>query len=367
MDKSVKALIKTANSFEAYVKNIWPIHRKFAKNKISRRCTRCAASEHMIKLDDEICDVCKTLTLDEIAIKKDYTGNLNEAIESAFGSGNYDILIAYSGGKDSTYLVKKIREKYPNKRLLLFTIDNGFMSPVAKLNIETLLPQLGEDHVFIRPAKEFFAKMFAYGLQHLNDEGGYGTVDFSDGEFMIDSGKKLAAQKGIPLILIGYSRYQVTNGLKLDTFTLPKTAKRSTVAGLEIAKFHDQDEQGKWFHNDTIPEVAFPFFVWDLEEEEIIAHLVEWGLLHNKNLSPIATNHALIPVIGVVDVHNKGYSSYEKEFCTMIRDGKADYVKWRNTFEFLEYTSNTGLFVKPLVDESLAELGLCYSDVGIKW
>jgi len=108
-------------------------------------------------------------------------------------------------------------------------------------------------------------------------------------------------------------------------------------------------------------------YCWDLEESEIIKKVTEWGLVSPKKYSPIVTNHQLIPLLGVVDVHRFGFSSFEKEFCRMIREGKAEKEHWQKVFEFLEYTSRTGLFVKPTVLESLEQLDLSLKDVGIKF
>jgi len=69
----------------------------------------------------------------------------------------------------------------------------------------------------------------------------------------------------------------------------------------------------------------------------------------------------------VVDVHQLGYSSFEKEFCRMIREGKAERETWQHTFEFLEYTARTGLFVKPLVLDLLQQLDLRAEDVGVRF
>ena len=49
------------------------------------------------------------------------------------------------------------------------------------------------------------------------------------------------------------------------------------------------------------------------------------------------------------------------DVCFTIRPSAAD------TFEFLEHTSRTGLFVKPLVLDLLAELGLTVDDVGVRF
>ena len=51
----------------------------------------------------------------------------------------------------------------------------------------------------------------------------------------------------------------------------------------------------------------------------------------------------------------------------MIREGKADRETWQPVFELLEHSSNTGLFVKDVILESLSQLGLRTEDVGIRF
>jgi hypothetical protein len=289
------------------------------------------------------------------------------------GNGQYDALVPYSGGKDSSYLIRRIQTEFPAIRILAFSIDNGFMSPVAKDNIDELLPKLNVDHIFVRPAKDFYTKLFRYGITHLNEDGGYGTVDFSDGEFILDTARNIAAERKIPLILCGYSKYQVINGLKFKSFEYPRELEaedRTHVAGMPLCEFHNDHEitqwwQGNQYKNNERPRLLFPLYCWDLEEEDIFQAVQEMGLMQNKAVSPIVTNHLFIPVLGVVDVHKFGYTSYEPEFCRMIRDGKADLVHWRNTFEFLEYTSHTGMFVKKICLEMLAQIDLTLEDVGV--
>lgn len=190
-----------------------------------------------------------------------------------------------------------------------------------------------------------------------------------------DAARNLAAEKRIPLIVCGYSRYQVENGLRLNHFESPRETERrprTHTAGLRLADIFDADELRLWWQGRTspdsdVPRLLFPLYAWDLEESEIKRQVVEWGLVSAKDQSPIVTNHRLIPLLGVVDVHQCGYSSFEIEFCRMIREGKAERVQWQHTFEFLEYTSKTGLFVKPLVLDLLQQLGLTPADVGVRF
>lgn len=374
--------VKTARLFEAYVRNVWPLQRRFVSRRLNRRCGQCGASEKMLPLDAKgICSECVRASTEgapprrqaDPALEAELAGILSSA--SGSGGGHYDALVMFSGGKDSSYLVQRLKNEHPGLRILACTIDNGFMSPLAKSNVDEVLPRLNIDHVFIRPHRAFYVRLFRHALTHLNAEGSYGTVDFSDGEFMLDSARNLAVEKKIPLIICGYSRYQVENGLGLKHFESPREVeerRRTETAGLKLEDIFDENERELWWQGKTredmqVPRLLFPLHAWDLEEAEIKRLVVEWGLIRNRDQSPIVTNHRLIPLLGVVDVHRFGYSSFEKEFCRMIREGKAEREQWQHTFEFLEYTSRTGMFVKPLVLDLLQELGLTTEDVGVKF
>ena len=51
--------VKTARLFEFYVRRIWPLQRRFAAGRLSRRCTQCGASEKMLPLDRSgVCSAC---------------------------------------------------------------------------------------------------------------------------------------------------------------------------------------------------------------------------------------------------------------------------------------------------------------------
>lgn len=372
-------IIKTARQFEGYVKNIWPIHRNFVKSKFTKRCTKCAASEKMIKLEASgLCAKCTNFEKPPSDKNTVSENALNQILNEHQGKGKnkHDALVLYSGGKDSTYLIRRIQTEFPKLRILAFTLDNGFMSPVAQQNIAEMLPRLNVDHLFIKPHDKFYKKLFRYAITHLNAEGGYGTVDFSDGEFLLDTARNLAAEKKIPLILCGYSKYQVQNGLKINHFESSREKElsdRVETAGLKIKDIYQEESdlalwwQASKYEPKDVARLVFPLYAWDLEENQIKDKVKEWGLMNAKNHSPIVTNHQLVALLGVVDVHQLGYSSFENEFCRMIREGKAQKSEWQPIFEFLEYTSRSGMFLKPTVLQSLKWLDLTLEDVKIKF
>ncbi len=56
---------------------------------------------------------------------------------TAAGKSAYDALCCYSGGKDSTYMLKMMVRQMGLK-VLAFTLDNGFITDQSKQNIEKL-------------------------------------------------------------------------------------------------------------------------------------------------------------------------------------------------------------------------------------
>ena len=372
-------IVRSAKAFEFYAQKVWPWHRKLVRGKLAPRCARCALSSHREPLGtDGLCTPCRTAPAVAAAPPRaDHAPALHAllAAHQGTGAGAFDALLLFSGGKDSVYMLRRIRDEHPGLRVLALSIDNTFMSPIARENIDRMVARMDVDHLMVRHSRAFMARLFGYCLQHLNADGGYGTVDFSDGELILDTARRVAAEQAIPLILCGYSRYQVENGLKLGGFESPRDRElqdRTETAGIPLTDIVTGSALRTWWRASDFPaervaRMVFPMAAWDLEEDDVRAAVRGWGLVRQGYDSPIVTNHALIPLIGVVDVHQLGYSSFEVEFCRMIREGKADRQHWQNVFELLEYTSRTGMFVRPPVDQGLAMLGLTHADLGIRF
>lgn len=372
-------IVRSARAFEFYAQKVWPWHRKLVAGKLAPRCRRCALSSRREALGaDGLCSPCRTApTAAAAQPRTDHAPALHALLaqHQGAGGGAFDALLLFSGGKDSVYMLRRIRDEHPGLRVLALSIDNTFMSPIARDNIDQMVVRMDVDHLMVRHSRAFMAQVFRHCLTHLNADGGYGTVDFSDGELILDTARRVAADQGIPLILCGYSRYQVENGLKLQGFESPRERElrdRTETAGIPLTDIASGDMLRHWWRAsdypaDRVARMLFPMAAWDLEEDAVRAQVRQWGLVRGGYDSPIVTNHALIPLIGVVDVHQLGYSSFEVEFCRMIREGKADLVHWRNVFELLEYTSRTGMFVRPPVEQGLAMLGLTLDDLRIRF
>ena len=365
-----------ARIFEFYVRRVWPVHRLFVKKYYSIRCKRCGIAEECSPLNTErVCALCLAYEKRTDTTQK-HDADREAAMESFLssfeskGKLNYDALVLFSGGKDSSFLLHKLKTTHPKLRLLALTVDNSFMSSVAMENAVAVAKKLGIDHMTLAPKARIFENMFRFSFTHLHNLGCSATIDMLDGEFLIDQGRNTAATMRIPLLIIGYSHEQV----KIEHLEIPTQyegqEKRTGSAIYTIEELTIEEDRPYWwdgtkYAKEDIPRVAFPFYAWNLSEEFIKSEVTRLELIDGHKNSPLVTNNILIPLQGLVDVVTLGYSSWEPEFTQMVRDGKADKKFWQYTFELLQYSARTGNLIDKAVLKTLKRLNLTPKEVGL--
>jgi N-acetyl sugar amidotransferase len=124
------------------------------KGVIMKLCTKCVLPEtyETIEFDNAgVCNVChqqehKQQHVDWTARKAD----LDQLIEKYRGKHEYDCIIPFSGGKDSTYTLWYLVKEYKLKPLVVM-FDHGFMRPTLLKNNERTFKQLGVDVLRFTP------------------------------------------------------------------------------------------------------------------------------------------------------------------------------------------------------------------------
>ncbi len=113
-------------------------------------------------------------------------------------SSYYHALVPLSGGKDSAYVLYLATKVY-NLRVLCYTIDNGFHSPIAKENIASALAATGADHFVFRPHHGSLMKLYRHFLEHTGMFCPVCMRGITAGSFFVSH------KFNIPLILTGSS------------------------------------------------------------------------------------------------------------------------------------------------------------------
>jgi N-acetyl sugar amidotransferase len=116
------------------------------------RCSRCLLPEtHETIFFDEagVCNVCRQHEFKQNKIDWDKKKiELDELVEIYRGKYDYDCLVPFSGGKDSTWTLYYLVEHYKLKPLVV-RFDHGFLRPNLIENTTRVLRKLGVDfHTF---------------------------------------------------------------------------------------------------------------------------------------------------------------------------------------------------------------------------
>lgn len=165
-------------------------------------CCNCVLDNSNAEIIDGVCENCKSYYQLESRISGIFKSKseLLETINSSnIRNSNYDCMLLYSGGKDSTYVLMQLKNMGLN--VLTYTFDNGYISEEAIDNIKNLTIQLGVDNV-----TESFNNMNCIFKESLDK---FSTV--CDGCFKVLTtlSTEYAVSNGINVIITGLDRGQL--------------------------------------------------------------------------------------------------------------------------------------------------------------
>lgn len=137
-----------------------------------KRCKKCLLPEthESIMFDEEgVCNICrqnefKNTKIDWAAKKKE----LDELIETYRGKYDYDCLIPFSGGKDSTWNVYYLMKEYGIKPLVV-RFDHGFLRPNLNENTIKVLRKMGADFHSFTPNWKVVQKLMLQAFLEKGD------------------------------------------------------------------------------------------------------------------------------------------------------------------------------------------------------
>lgn len=167
-------------------------------------CTSCGLPSNYPTADfDEhnVCGFCRNYETYEKKVEKYFETEDQFAdlfVKHEGHGGEYDCIMLYSGGKDSTYALGRLVAM--GLRVLTFTLDNGYISENAKENISKITKVLGVRHIF--GSTPHMNDIFVDSLKtHCNVcNGCFKTI--------YNLSLKIAYEKQIPIIVTGLSRGQ---------------------------------------------------------------------------------------------------------------------------------------------------------------
>jgi hypothetical protein len=347
-----------------------------------RRCRRCLlpAAVPDAALDaGDICGFCRAFDPAQKAreerVRTHYEDDLEATLRASRGTGGgtgqYDALVCLSGGKDSLYLLHRLKVDY-GLNVLAFTTDINIPA-VAWANIRRTIAKLGCDHLVYRPPDAFYRKLFRHLLQNQEARGAVYTVSYVYAPLFEGDALRVAQEKRIPLVLAGYSPgqpepermvYEFSRTLIGQTdWTPPALRTASDFTEADLARFWNP---ARYPAGTTFPRYLAPFHAWPYDQEQVMKRVVELGLAANtRHASPINSNYPINWLLMYSDIEHFGYNPYAPEFAELIRTGKANRRYWRVMAPLVDFLIRNRRGPGREVTRSMRWLGLTRDDLHV--
>ncbi len=201
----VEARLRAHPAIKDAVVSVVQFERRMDENEVTY-CTRCGLSSTYPDVtfnSDGVCNLCTdfdTFRSDVFHYFKTEDDLMQIVADAKAGrTGDYDCMMLYSGGKDSTYVLSQLVEM--GLKVLAFSLDNGYISEDALDNVRRVTDHLGVDLVIA--TTPHMNAIFNDSLErHSNVCQGCYKVIYT-------LSMKLAREKGIRYIFTGLSRGQL--------------------------------------------------------------------------------------------------------------------------------------------------------------
>lgn len=262
--------------------------------------------------------------------REKYEGKFLKLVETQRKNREYDVIVAYSGGKDSTYTIDLFVNRYGLKVLTL-TLDNTFVSPVALTNITHVCGSLGVDNILVKPNPVMLRKIFRiaanrelYSAKTLERAS---TICTSCISFVKGITLRTAIEKRIPFVGYGWSPGQapIQSSVMKTNAKFVREAQKTVlrpileIAGDSVLPFFVTDEQcamGEFF-----PWNVHPLAFLDYDEREIIERIKELGWKRPTDTDVNSSNCTLNAFANHVHRLQYGFHPYVWEIANMVRSG----------------------------------------------
>jgi len=254
------------------------------------------------------------------------------------GKGGYDVLMAYSGGKDSSYTLRYLSQE-TGLKVLAVTFDNRFLSPTAHKNIRTVTSALNVDHIsysigFPR-AKMVFRRSATediYPLKSLERASSICNTCMYLAKSII---LKIGIEKGIPMIAYGWSPGQApvqSSVMKLSDSMVRQNqglmrSRLEVLMGEDVEPYLLQErhyrmmeEQERFFDGSFLYNVH-PLAFIDYDEDEIVRIITQMGWIEPSDTDSNSTNCLLNSFANLVHMNKYGFHPYAFEIAGLVREG----------------------------------------------
>lgn len=279
-----------------------------------------------------VCNHCQRYKGEDanLVLQGKYENKFLKLLEDHRTKNSYDVIVAYSGGKDSTYTLDVFVTRY-NLRVLALTFDNTFISPKALENIGNVCGSLAVDSLVVKPAPQMLRKIFRaaayrelYSAKTLERAS---TICTSCIGMVKGVVLRTALEKRIPFVGFGWSPGQApvqSSVMKTNPALMKETQKAiltpmHAIAGDDILPYFVTDEQFE--KKEIFPWNVHPLAFLPYDENEIIKRISSFGWERPNDTDPNSSNCILNAFANQIHRNRYNFHPYVWEIGNMVRAG----------------------------------------------
>lgn len=300
-------------------------------------CINCTLNDNVfnVKIDNEsLCNHCRRYSVSDVGMsEEEYKSKEMQFIDtcSRFNHLPYQIMLAYSGGKDSSYTLYLLREKY-KLSVLAATFDNGFLTEQCRRNIHEVTASLNVDSITIKPSFANLARVFSFvGCNEIFPKKSLeraSSICTACIGMVKPSIYKEAIIRKIPFVSFGWTPGQVNlkaSIVKLDHKMI--LANQKQIREPIIKRFGNEFEKyfmdAKWLeaHKENVPYLVYPLVFSNYDEKNIIKTIENIGWKKPEDTDTNSTNCLLNSYANFLHSSEYGYSPYCLEIANLVRKG----------------------------------------------
>lgn len=300
-------------------------------------CKNCTINDNIFSVcinDEGLCNYCLQNNKSTNNITTEEYEKTERQLTEAFDKYRnlpYQVLLAYSGGKDSTFTLYKLRKKF-NISVLAVTFDNGFLTEQCRRNIHEATANLDVDSITIKPSFSKLAQVIdlaankeIYPKKSLERASSICTACIG----MVKSTVyKEAILRKIPFVSFGWTPGQVHAKapiMRLDYRMILANQKQIQEPFVK----HLGDEYKKYFidpewieaQKEFIPYLIYPLVFSRYDEDEILDTIKSIGWKMPRDTDTNSTNCLLNSYGNSIHVRDYGFNPYSLEIANLVREG----------------------------------------------
>ncbi|NLK31805.1 MAG: hypothetical protein GX302_02900, partial [Methanosarcina flavescens] len=264
--------------------------------------------------------------------RTEYLTRIEKLFEQYVGAGNYDIIYALSGGKDSSYTLYKLKKDYPFLKVLAVQFNNGFTSEGAIRNAKKMCEITGCDYFQLTMKEEILLDTFRKAAESYDAFPRFAKYRASDiCNVCISIIKQKLIEKAItekaPFIVFAFTAGQSPNPIIPLSANFIQWSRNLFETQLQKIGIDDKDElfllKKAVLANlgENVPSILHPLCLWDYNEDIILETLLEigWELpgINDSN----STNCTLNSFACYNHLKKYGFHPYTFDIAGLVRSG----------------------------------------------